>query len=801
MNATSEFNGSDICQRRNFLGLTVDDLSSRTGIHAAVLTDFERSLPASTHLDALIEEALLLPPGAIRGRVPFLAAPETATSEIARIALKLIDRMFAPRQLTSRATRLMIVMQRYGALGDELRKYRVIGERCGVSEADGYQIVQRCLLGVPSTGLDSQPIRDLSLALERMLPARLDSLSEYFRPLLGTKLSLSSLNRFATDFLGGPIFNEYKGIAFSKVYQEAYQAVLEHKSQLAPVDGSIKLAVMPRLSAPESSKIDIPTFEDPKDKYLIGTKIALRRYELGLTVDDLATRLGESPTAVRRQELHVFTSPGEDSKWEAALEVEPGWLRLPIDRQSLAEARAFILSGGVPIPTGARVRERREELGLSVEEVSARSSLHPAILSNFEASLPESTHLDEAIEAALFLPPGAIRRAIPAPSIRHTASDEMTILISQLLTLEEKPRTKVTLERNVQMIQQRYGVFGEGISSFGSISEKHGLTSSRVQQIVSDLLDALPIADANTPVVSTIRATINPMLPARTDRLTEHFRPLLGPLLSMSSLNNFAQDFLAMPLFHKSERIAYPLSDRGIPESETAGLLKNSSSVGLIARYMARRIGAVNVHVVARLASEECGSSIHEEDVGFMLKERYEDFSWLNKDSGWGWFGPGHISVPRTWILQMLAVAEWPVSFGEIAAGLVRGRINSKSKYDFDKLKVPDDILQLILVGSPEIKQDTSGQYVIDDDVRSEVLKLLSEPEILLVGEIRKANGIAKRTALRSALVGTGKLGGASFTATITYSPLFRPLGGTRWTFIGAVAKDGYAHGVTAQSQ
>jgi transcriptional regulator with XRE-family HTH domain len=589
------------------------------------------------------------------------------------------------------------------------------------------------------------------------------------------------------------------------------------------------------------------------DRCLLGTKITLRRRELGLTVEELAARVGVPVRVVHWWELHVPRRAGGDAAWEAALEVTKGWLRSSIDRDGLAIARQAIRNIDALEGLAGRTRTRREFLGLTIDDLSDMTAIHPAVLADFENSPPESTHLDDTIEnalslprgwirghhvrarreflgltiddlsartglrpaflsgyecsapgpteidrlieIALLLPPGAIcghdpgSYAAGAPLLPSggwsNAVDDIRAICSRLVVHRSVGPGKVDLEAKLRMTLQRYGIYGDTNTSYAAIAKKFRISEQRVQQIVTETMAAAHCSRIRSSALQALSLALRTLLPARVSALDEHFRSLLGPILSLESANRFASDFLGNPLFCESDGTAFPLQDKQEREVVASPAEELLQMVSPVASAMARRAGAAQVRAVAQVTAAERGVTVSPAQVELLLRTRNKDFEWIDQTEGWFWFGPGHVSTPRDWILKMLLVAKHPLTLDEILSGLSRGKMRSADRYKAGATPAPNHILQQIIERSPEIAQSGSRGFRMKHGYASTLFDLVSAPERLIVDQFRRRGGVATRAGLAADLVDGGLMTRLSFHGALFGSPLFRPLGGQGWALVG----------------
>lgn len=538
----------------------------------------------------------------------------------------------------------------------------------------------------------------------------------------------------------------------------------------------------------------------------MGTKITLRRQELGLTVEALADLVDEPARIVRNWELHVPVWDTDDAKWESALQVAPGWLRAELDREALSAARAAIMRqvhSGPARPTAKPARKkyigravhapprasaiqvRRQYLELSLLDLSERTSIHWAILRDFETALPAATHLDSIIESALFLPHGSIRAGVAESAGPPRIADDMTTIISNLVPLVSRDKSPANVVAKLQLALQRYGMRGEERAVYRVIGEEFGMSGQRAQQVVTTLMGAADATGVASPAISFLAREVESMLPARLDALTAHFRPLLGAQQSLEGVNRFATDFLGKPLFLESAGLAFALWDHAGYAKAATTAADTANQVGAIAQAMVRRVGAAQDRVLARAASKVLDQTISPEDVVRILRESYSKFEWLTQESGWFWFGPKPVSTIMAWVLKLLLAADRPLRLNDVTTGLARGKLRTPDRYNVSAA-LPEYVLMLLLEKTPEIKRTGKGDFSIRAAAKKLAPEFVNATEQLLVDELRRQGGAASRPGLMSELVAGGKMGSHAFDAALVNSPLFQPLGDMRWTYVGA---------------
>jgi hypothetical protein len=142
-----------------------------------------------------------------------------------------------------------MALQHYGIHGDERTDFRIISAEFELSEQCVRDVITSLIKEANTLSAAPPAIAYLASELERMLPARLDDLTNHFRPLLGAQLSLSGVNRFATDFMGKALFFESEGLAVPLWDRAGHAPVTVTTAEIAHQVGTLAGAMVHRVGA------------------------------------------------------------------------------------------------------------------------------------------------------------------------------------------------------------------------------------------------------------------------------------------------------------------------------------------------------------------------------------------------------------------------------------------------------------------------------------------------------------------------------------------------------------------------
>ena len=218
-----------------------------------------------------------------------------------------------------------------------------------------------------------------------------------------------------------------------------------------------------------------------------------RRISLPMRGAYLSRLLGVSRPILQQWELCLPSplDPEVQAKWEAALEMPPGWL-LDLQIQSQEERDTPLVC--------------------------------PAGRCNTMAELIR------AVGLILVRPPNAAMQA-------------------------EIPSLATTEKRNVELFASRYGVHGEAEATQRTIGLRHGITGERVRHLVGRLEARSVQYRFDAPILKTLRGAMAPLLPGRVEAVDARLASLLGESLSIVGAQRFSAAILRRSLvsFHEAD--------------------------------------------------------------------------------------------------------------------------------------------------------------------------------------------------------------------------------------------------------
>lgn len=229
--------GQRLRARREFLGLTREQVSRSLNVNYASLINWEKALPRppidakndKAKKESALEDLLQVPPGWLRDETIIVDVPKqvtiklsnagTVAAEISEIGIWLVRantarRTFDRNALSQNERRAAdIFSQRFGTFGEGPSTLQMIGDRFGITRERVRQIVEK--MSQRAHGISvSTPILDS--VLERVREKALTTILEMEKelaPLLGEHLSLRAADRFAREIMGKRFL--YFGSCFS----------------------------------------------------------------------------------------------------------------------------------------------------------------------------------------------------------------------------------------------------------------------------------------------------------------------------------------------------------------------------------------------------------------------------------------------------------------------------------------------------------------------------------------------------------------------------------------------------------
>lgn len=328
--------------------------------------------------------------------------------------------------------------------------------------------------------------------------------------------------------------------------------------------------------------------------------------------------------------------------------------------------------------------------------------------------------------------------------------------------------------RNVEIMLQRYGAYGEHLVSMQAIAEAHGFTKQNVSRIINEVLerieqDALPIN-----LLDEVRATIEPHMPATVDELQAKVGQRLGPSLSIKNAERFAQEVLRTSIV-----------DLGALRDPETGDADIAAAFRQVILSMVRSVGAAQVHFLAGLMSERLGRWVAAPEITTHAKSRF-GFQWLSEQDGWFWYGQETDNVATRCALKILHVAERSVDVLDIAAGLDRWQRTAKWRNiaGMYSIALPVHVLAELVTQLPSVEPAQSARFRLANGA-AQPESHLSETEATILGSMRKSNCVLTRGELITELVDTGLVNQVTLDTTLGGSPIFKSVDRAYFTVVG----------------
>lgn len=226
-------------RQRESMGLTRQDIASKSLVAPHTIHSWEKRLPKSTAFDAAWEKALNVPPGWLRSKhgsvveviSTFSPSDEASASFSASMAELFtwfvednqVKRTLDHSRLSPNQKRdVEIMLQRYGVLGEEASTLQAIGDTYGITKERVRKITERVTENLKSEQVRLPMIDVIKDAASAIVPARISTLTTRLRDLLGRSLSIDGADRFAREILGEAII---KTEAATGIYASAGEKI------------------------------------------------------------------------------------------------------------------------------------------------------------------------------------------------------------------------------------------------------------------------------------------------------------------------------------------------------------------------------------------------------------------------------------------------------------------------------------------------------------------------------------------------------------------------------------------------
>jgi transcriptional regulator with XRE-family HTH domain len=553
-------------------------------------------------------------------------------------------------------------------------------------------------------------------------------------------------------------------------------------------------------------KLDQSAFE-------IANRIRVRREELGLTIAELAERIGQAPATYKAWEKQF--GPASQAKYLDKLSQALSISEIALIGEEVGDTSTSVtvtpakaLSPAELDKLGLRAKQRRKEIKLNLPDISLRTGVKRGTLRTWEISIPRNITQEnvEKWESALRVPNGwllNLEMEIPAPELMVintrgslTASEEIRTVGCWVARIRDNKTTRFSElseaeARTAEIFALRYGVAGEDSSILQVIGDNFGLTRERVRQIVDKAIKRLRLTKIETPITDSIFNKILAYLPASVADLDQEFREQLGESLSIESLDRFSREILGKGRVHVTERPGGMA--KAWDKVVTNPVTHNEAKLRAIrdaAFDMIRSCGGAQINWVAGTASWQCGEVVTAQDI-LKACRIIPGFHWLVEEDGWFWFGE---EMPENRVLnlskKMLAVAGRRLDTEDIQQGLSRAR---RYYYDPNRprpimIEPPFKVVKAILSQVSWVKVIQSDDFVADPMIPVE--DVLSDSELQIFKLMLRSGGVMSRYEIKKAT--QGLFSDIMLSVNLDNSPIFS------WLEIGVFALRGRQLSITS---
>jgi len=445
-----------------------------------------------------------------------------------------------------------------------------------------------------------------------------------------------------------------------------------------------------------------------------------RRVALGLSLADLAQRLGVSEGTLRNQETTLArrVRPKQELAWELALDRAPGWLRSPVG-------------------------EMEEELRRQVQAPAGET--HPE---------PET--------------PATLSQALCRLACAATrAPNRIRVLDIERLGSEERRDAEIFLQR-----------FAPTNNTLAEIGAAHHLTRERVRQIllrmIGNLFSGPRPADAIEPVVHFIE-TLNPLRADTPSVLAQRLRDMdpearvdVAGLTRLEDMLRTGARRYGHPSPVRAEA-AQALRQSAQPDRKDA-LLKACRRVAYIANTSQ---GAISLEGTAGQVSRRLGQPLDIPEVAAVL-ESLPGFEWIDEQAGWGWLGPASQNRLVNVASKIAAVAQGSVDVLSVLSALFA----QSSAEDMTVHVPPWPVALSVIERIPGFQRVHYRRFKAVDPAlfRNREMQAMSAAEQALFDALSAEGGLANRQRLIELLVDSGRILPATLDILLLQSPICQHL-------------------------
>lgn len=517
-------------------------------------------------------------------------------------------------------------------------------------------------------------------------------------------------------------------------------------------------------------------------------RLKARRMARGIPVPVMADRLGVS--AARYRTWEKLFGPLPQRQYGAAIDriLDDGAPCHPGDIPHIEQPPDY---AGL----GARVRARREQLGLSRSFVAGEIGLSHVRLHQWEKSLPRKHRgeIETALEDALEVPRGWLRSPIAdLPPLRMprlsdigclTVEDEILAVAAWLSRAPASKRVWQMDEltepekRRAVMFAARYGASSEMETGLQAIGDHFALTRERVRQIVDVMTDRARGVNFDLPMLARTKDAVSAHSMWRVQDFELAHRDILG-CVSLPDADRFAREILGFGIATISDRSFTQNANPLCPVIVSPAFQELMVAVRASAMKMNRSCGAAHIMYVTGLTSEILGKPVSHSDVRSALLS-IEGMQWLTEDEDWFWLGP---DAANNRVLEavrkVLAVASCRVDVEDLHRAVCRSRrayYKRERRAHPPEIEVTQEVLREMLSRVPWLSVIQMNDFVLAEDVAIE--DVLNSSELAVVMAIKEHGGAATRGLFNKRFVETGRFTTANLQLVLASSPVIQQIG------------------------
>lgn len=328
--------------------------------------------------------------------------------------------------------------------------------------------------------------------------------------------------------------------------------------------------------------------------------------------------------------------------------------------------------------------------------------------------------------------------------------------------------------RNQRMFIRRFSAVEEEGNTLQVIGDEHGVTRERVRQITAKMTEAIANPRAWMPASDRAFEVLKQHIPSTLAGLEAEpaFHRAVGGNVSVRALLRFREVvcgehgiFVGQPIGQHLGHVV----DFG--ENLRVSQVVRSSMVKLCSHY-----GAAHISAITWLANEIGGYNTPAAAVERVLPADSR-FEWLDRVSGWGWYGPDQAARVMNHLGKIFSVAgNRAVDIEDIMTGLQRNLHHGNGAVaglSFPPTRIVIEMLRRV----PMLERVQYDDFRLRSPADEPPAKHLSSAELMVYDIAARNGGVFARYEAREMLFKTGDFSEPTLHQILAWSPMIQSLG------------------------